>query len=122
MDYDFKKNTLDGSYHAVFSMGHEVLGRWLSEEIEKDCDKIDEIVAQIYQLKNTTAEWRLVGDELTLSLQDNEALVQANYLFSEDDTELEEDMNFYDEENISVCGFEDLEQVLLAWQAFVKRF
>lgn len=122
MDYDFKKNTLDGSYHAVFSMGHEVLGRWLSEEIEKDCDKIDEIVAHIDQLKNTTAEWRLVGDELTLSLQDNEALVQANYLFSEDDTELEEDMNFYDEENISVCGFEDLEQVLLAWQAFVKRF
>ncbi len=122
MDYDFKKNTLDGSYHAVFSMGHEVLGRWLSEEIEKDCDKIDEIVAQIHQLKNTTAEWRLVGDELTLSLQDNEALVQANYLFSEDDTELEEDMNFYDEENISVCGFEDLEQVLLAWQAFVKHF
>ncbi|EEZ40181.1 hypothetical protein VDA_001203 [Photobacterium damselae subsp. damselae CIP 102761] len=49
-------------------------------------------------------------------------MVQANYLFSEDDTELEEDMNFYDEENISVCGFEDLEQVLLAWQAFVKRF
>lgn len=122
MDYDFKKNTLDGSYHAVFSMGHEVLGRWLSEEIEKDCDKIDEIVAQIHQLKNTTAEWRLVGDELTLSLQDNEALVQANYLFSEDDTELEEDMNFYDEENISVCGFEDLEQVLLAWQAFVHPF
>ncbi len=122
MDYDFKKNTLDGSYHAVFSMGHEVLGRWLSEEIEKDCDKIDEIVAQIHQLKNTTTEWRLVGDELTLSLQDNEALVQANYLFSEDDTELEEDMSFYDEENISVCGFEDLEQVLLAWQAFVKRF
>ncbi|MGR5282961.1 UPF0231 family protein [Photobacterium damselae] len=122
MDYDFKKNTLDGSYHAVFSMGHEVLGRWLSEEIEKDCDKIDEIVAQIHQLKNTTAEWRLVGDELTLSLQDNEALVQANYLFSEDDTELEEDMSFYDEENISVCGFEDLELVLLAWQAFVKRF
>lgn len=36
MDYEFKKNTLDGSYHAVFSMGHEALGRWLIEEIGKD--------------------------------------------------------------------------------------
>ncbi len=33
MDYEFKKNTLDGSYTCSFSMGHEVLGRWLQEEV-----------------------------------------------------------------------------------------
>ncbi|MGF1713644.1 YacL family protein [Photobacterium chitinilyticum] len=122
MDYEFKKNTLDGSYHAIFSMGHEALGRWLIEEVGKDFSKIDTILAQIGALKNSTREWRLLGDDLTLSLQDNEALVQANYLFSEDDTELDEDMNFYDDECMSLCGFEDLEQMLSAWRAFVTRF
>ncbi|PSW18530.1 hypothetical protein C9I98_15725 [Photobacterium sanctipauli] len=122
MDYDFKKNTLDGSYHATFSMGHEALGRWLVEEVGKNFERMDEVVFQLGALKNSTQEWRLVGDELTLSLQDNEALIQANFLFSQDDTELEEDMDFYDEESVSLCGFEDFEQVLQAWRAFVTRF
>ena len=122
MDYEFKKNTLDGSYHAIFSMGHEVLGRWLVEAIGKDFAVMDQVMTQLGALKNSTQEWRLVGEELTLILQDNEALVQANYLFSEDDTELEENMDFYDEEAMSLCGFEDLAQVLDAWRAFVTRF
>ncbi|OAN16599.1 hypothetical protein A3K86_10570 [Photobacterium jeanii] len=122
MDYEFKKNTLEGSYHAIFSMGHEALGRWLVEEVGKDFAKMDLVVAQISALKNSPQEWRLIGDELTLSLQDNEALIQANFLFSEDDNELEEDLHLYDEESIAVCGIEDFSQVLDAWRAFVTRF
>lgn len=122
MDYDFKKNTLDGSYHAVFSMGHEALGRWLLEEIGKDFDKMDCVMSQLGALKNSTQEWRIIGEELTLTLQDNEAIIQANYLFSEDDTELEDNMDFYDEEAMAVCGFEDFAQVLTAWRGFVTRF
>lgn len=122
MDYEFKKNTLEGSYHAIFSMGHEALGRWLVEEVGKDFAKMDLVVAQISALKNSPQEWRLIGDELTLSLQDNEALIQANFLFSEDDDELEEDLHLYDEESIAVCGIEDFSQVLDAWRAFVTRF
>jgi len=122
MDYEFKKNTLDGSYHVIFSMGHEALGRWLLEEVGKDFDKMDTIEAQIGALKNSTKEWRLLGEDLSLVLQDNEALVQANCMFSEEDDEFEEDMHFYDEESMSLCGFEDLEQVLHAWRAFVTRF
>ncbi len=122
MDYEFKKNTLDGSYHAMFSMGHEVLGRWLVEEIGKDTDKISLILEQLLALKSSTQEWRLSGKELTLSLQDNEALVQANCLFSHEEEDFEEDFHFYDEESMSLCGFEDLALVLDAWQSFIERF
>lgn len=122
MDYEFKKNTLDGSYHVRFSMGHEVLGRWFIEELGKDSQKIALVMEQLEQRKNSVTEWRLEGEELTLVLQDNEALVQANFLFAEDDSELEEAMHFYDEESISVCGFEDLHQALVAWRAFIERY
>lgn len=122
MDYEFKKNTLDGSYHAVFSMGHEALGRWLIGEVGRDLGKVDLVLDQIGALKRSSREWRLVGEELTLCLQDNEALVQANYLFSEDESELDDDMHFYDEECMALCGFEDFEQMLQAWRAFVIRY
>lgn len=122
MDYEFKKNTLDGTYHAIFSMGHEVLGRWIIEEIGKDTEKLDRIMDQLSAMKNSSQEWRLVGEELTLLLQDNEALVQANCLFSEEEEDFEEDFHFYDEESLSVCGFEDLEQVLEGWRTFIARF
>lgn len=122
MDYEFKKNTLDGTYHAIFSMGHEVLGRWIIEEIGKDTEKLDLIMVQLSAMKNSSQEWRLVGEELTLLLQDNEVLVQANCLFSEEEEDFEEDFHFYDEESLSVCGFEDLEQVLEGWRTFIARF
>ncbi|KJF81203.1 hypothetical protein UA31_13815 [Photobacterium angustum] len=113
---------MDGTYHAIFSMGHEVLGRWIIEEIGKDTEKLDLIMDQLSAMKNSSQEWRLVGEELTLLLQDNEALVQANCLFSEEEEDFEEDFHFYDEESLSVCGFEDLEQVLEGWRTFIARF
>ncbi|MEH6531065.1 MAG: YacL family protein [Photobacterium frigidiphilum] len=122
MDYEFKKNTLDGSYHATFSMGHETIGRWLIEEVGKDFDKMDAILSQISALKNSTKEWRLLGDDLSLILQDHEVIIQANYLFSEEEEDFDEDMHFYDDESVSCCGFEDFELVLQAWRAFVIRF
>ncbi|USD64811.1 YacL family protein [Vibrio sp. SCSIO 43136] len=122
MDFDFKKNTLEGTYRAEFSMGHEVLGRWFTEELGRDDAKLSQVLAKLDELKDSSQEWRLVGEELTLVLQNNEALVQANFLFGEDETELEEDFHFYDEESISVCGFEDLHQALLGWRAFLVRF
>ncbi|MDN3681508.1 YacL family protein [Vibrio tapetis subsp. quintayensis] len=122
MDYDFKKNTLDGSYHVRFSMGHEVLGRWFIEELGKDKSKMELILAKLVSHKDNAQEWRLVGEELTLVLQENEALVQANFLFATDDSELEDAMSFYDEESISVCGFEDLIQAITAWRTFIERY
>ncbi|MDO6706474.1 YacL family protein [Photobacterium sp. 1_MG-2023] len=120
MDYEFKKNMLDGSYHVVFSMGHEALGRWLIEEVQDDEAKIALILNQLGALKGTMTEWQLIGEEMTLSLQDNEAIVQANYLFFSTEDEMEEDMSHYDDEAMSLCGFEDLEQVLHAWRAFIR--
>ncbi|GAB6263355.1 YacL family protein [Photobacterium sp. CCB-ST2H9] len=119
MDYEFKKNMLDGSYHAVFSMGHEALGRWLVEEVQDDEAKISLILTHLGALKGTTREWQLSGEEMSLNLQDNEAIVQANYLFFNTEDELDEDMSHYDDEAVSCCGFEDLEQVLHAWRAFI---
>ncbi|MDN5369709.1 MAG: uncharacterized protein PWP74_1017, partial [Shewanella sp.] len=33
MDYEFRRNPITGLPLAIFSMEHEVLGRWFSEEL-----------------------------------------------------------------------------------------
>ncbi|WP_434358432.1 YacL family protein [Parasalinivibrio latis] len=122
MDYEFRRNNLDDSYRAQFSMGHEALGRWLTDEVGRDKEKIQLVLGKLHEMKDQVSEWRLVGEELTLVLSDNEALVQDNRLFSEGDDDLEDDMHYYDEENIALCGFEDLIDVLEAWQAFLSKY
>ena len=122
MDYEFKKNTLDGQYYALFSMGHEALGRWLVEEVDQDFDKISAILLAIPTISQKVNGVRWLGHELTLVLQGDEALVQANHLFSDSDDELEADLHLYEDESVALCGLDDFEQVLLAWKSFIERF
>ena len=35
MEFEFTRNTLMGEYYVKCSMGHEIVGRWLQEEIGK---------------------------------------------------------------------------------------
>ncbi|EDK27013.1 hypothetical protein VSWAT3_20145, partial [Vibrionales bacterium SWAT-3] len=38
-----------GEYYVKCSMGHEIVGRWLQEEIGKDKQKLDHVMALIEQ-------------------------------------------------------------------------
>lgn len=122
MDYEFKKNTLDGTYYAEFSMGHEALGRWLVEEVDRNFDKMAEILAVIPTLSLSVEGHKWLGRELSLFLQGDEALVQANHLFSDSDDEMEADFHLYEDESVALCGIDDFEQALRAWKSFVERF
>lgn len=122
MDFDFKKNTLEGTYHANFSMGHEALGRWLLEEVGKDFEVIETLFVQIKLLKHSANEWTLIGNEMTLILSAEEAIVQENSVLHQSDEEFEDGIDFYNEESISSCGLEDFEQMIESWKAFITRF
>ncbi len=122
MDYEFKKNTLTGTYHANFSMGHEAMGRWLIEDVAKDKELIAELYLQIARIKNTQDEWIRSGDVMTLIMTDQEVVVQENALFENSEQDFEDDIHLYDDESISVCGLEDFEIMLQSWEAFILRF
>lgn len=124
MDFEFKKNTLDGSYRVVFSSGHEAIGHWLIEEIGTNTEKLDAIVLQLGAQKNINQEWRQQGKEWTLSIEQNEINIIANQLLnidSDQEDEFDDSLSAYDEESVSWCGIEDFEQVLQSWRAFVSQ-
>ncbi|MFV0574363.1 MAG: YacL family protein [Vibrio sp.] len=120
MDFEFKKNTLDGSYRVEFSSGHEAIGHWLLDEIGSDVNKLDRVMQQISAQKNTVQEFKLEGQDWCLFLEQNEIHISANRLLSNEEDEFDDGMSAYDEESESWCGIEDFEQVLHSWRAFVS--
>ncbi|RXJ72463.1 hypothetical protein CS022_15470 [Veronia nyctiphanis] len=130
MDYEFRRNTLDGSFHAELSMGHEALGRWLVDEVSTNLEEISEVLSASQHISVSGGEWQRAGKELHLTLSREEALVQTNAVverelsseISNDSHEQGDDLRDYDEESVSLCGLEDFNQVLNAWQDFIKRY
>ncbi|WP_108649385.1 YacL family protein [Dongshaea marina] len=118
MDYEFRRFSLDGSYRAFFSMGHEALGRWLIEELGDNISQLEALLKKITEIRDSNREWLYSGKQLNLLLSGDEALVQANAIAA-DSEELEQDLDFYDDEQVSVCGLEDFEKMLQSWSQFV---
>lgn len=116
MDYEFRRD-ITGQVYAQFSMQHEVIGYWLNEEIKGDLAKIALIQDQAKTLKNNHDGWQLEGHEYTLWMDSEEVMVRANQIdFSGD--EMEEGMNYYDEESLAFCGVTDFLTMLDSYIRF----
>ncbi|MDF2154203.1 YacL family protein [Vibrio sp. CAU 1672] len=121
MEFEFIRNTLMGEYYVKCSMGHEIVGRWLQEEIGKDPAKIAQVEALIEQSFSLPAEEHsLTGMEITLTLQGDEVLVQENTLGYEYDVEMESEFDFYDAESTASCGIEDFAGLIEQWKDFLN--
>ncbi|MBE1276190.1 YacL family protein [Enterovibrio baiacu] len=123
MDYEFRRNTLDDSFHAELSMGHEALGRWLVDELGTAHAEIDNVLTNLQDVMQQGGEWNRPGKVFHLQLTQEEALVQANALLEGTDEDMpEQDFHAYEEESVSLCGPEDLMTLLEAWQDFIRRY
>ncbi|MGL5285759.1 hypothetical protein SAMN05880558_1198 [Aeromonas sp. RU39B] len=119
MDYEFRRDGF-GGYRALFSMGHEAIGQWLIDEVGKDDDKVDELLTLIDRLSaRQLEEYHLPGRDYSLTLTQEEAEVKANVLNISLDEDLD-DLAYYDDEQLALCGLEDFAAVLTSWRAFVR--
>jgi len=120
MDYDFLRD-ITGEVKVRFSMGHEVLGHWLNEEVKGDLSVLDKVEAALAELKGSERQCQIEGHEYTLLLADDEVMIRANQLGFEGE-EMEEGMSYYDEESLAFCGVEDFLQVLEKYRSFVTTY
>ncbi|EEZ01243.1 hypothetical protein VOA_003246 [Vibrio sp. RC586] len=121
MEFEFIKNTLLGEYAVKCSMEHQIVGRWLQEEIGQDQAKINQVLALIEQAEQSPAqEFLWTGREISLMVQGDEVQVQDNALAYDAEHELESDFFLYDSESVAACGREDFIALLAQWQNFVQ--
>lgn len=119
MDYEFLRD-ITGVVKVRMSMGHEVVGHWFNEEVKENLALLDEVEQAAHALKGSERSWQQEGHEYTLWMDGEEVMVRANQLEFAGD-EMEEGMNYYDEESLSLCGVEDFLQVVAAYRNFVQQ-
>jgi uncharacterized protein YacL (UPF0231 family) len=120
MDFQFIRNE-NAQPLAIFSMGAETLGRWLSDELADDQQKIKDLLQVIEKLqRKDIVEFRLQGLEYDLHLNYDEIEVLAHELSLSAPEELPEGTELYDQEYITGCGLEDFKLVLLSWLDFIQ--
>lgn len=119
MDYEFIKRA-DGVLQVKLAMGHEAFGHWLNEEVATNLVTIEQLLQDIERVQQGELELiTLHSGGYTLQLGDDEAEISANVVQFDFADELEPDMAYYDEEQMSGCGLDDLRHLLLAWREFV---
>ena len=120
MEFEFIRNTLMGEYYVKCSMGHEIVGRWLQDEIGKDWQKIEQVEQLIEQaLTNPQSEHFLEGTEISLSIQGDEVIVQENVLTHGEELDADSEFDFYDCESTASCGIEDFSIMIERWKSFL---
>ncbi|MBB1268602.1 YacL family protein [Shewanella sp. SR44-3] len=122
MEFEFRRNRLDGTVFAEFSMEHAVLGRWFAQELGKDLLSGQAILAQIQSLQaGKQAQFFQAGKDISLDMDQEQVRVFVNSIDFDEDFELDEDMSLYDMESEAFCGLEDFEQVLRSWLNFLQQ-
>ncbi len=81
---------------------------------------LDEVEQAAHALKGSEWSWQRAGHEYTLWMDGEEVMVGSINPKSAGD-EMEEGMNYYDEESLSLCGVEDFLQVVAAYRNFVQQ-
>jgi len=120
VDFEFRKDTLTGTYRVIISMEQIALGNWLQGTLGTDKVQIAVLQAEITLLKNKKKqEYCLISEEMTLTLTQEDACACANSEMIDFGEELDEDMNYYDAETVAYCGLEDFELLLEAWLDFI---
>ena len=120
MDYEFTKQA-DGRLRAKLAMGHEAFGHWLNDAIASNLTLLADVLRDVERVQQGEVEMlTLHSAGYTLQLGDGEAEISANVVQFEFGDELEPDMAYYDDEQMSGCGLEDFQRLLLAWQDFVQ--
>ncbi len=123
VEFEFTKNTLLGEYHVSCNMEHQIVARWLQEEVGKDRTKIEQVFSLLDQVHQSPAkEWKLAGKEISLTFLGSEVTVQENALSYSHDIEFESEFELYDSESSAECGLEDFESMMRQWCEFIEHY
>ena len=123
MEYQFVRDPIFG-FRAKFTDEQALFGRWLTEEINTDRQQLTALLGLIEQVKAVQVnELKLLGKEVSLTLSDAEALLEANILHQgdEDISMYQDDALALDEDGLlAVCGYEDFVALIHAWCEFIR--
>lgn len=119
MDYKFFRD-IGGKAFAECESEVSTFGDWLSNELSNNDEKVSAILDVIKQLQNGEfSTHKIKGHDYTLILDSDEAELHAHLGYWDDDIALPEGTEL-DQQTAVGCGLQDLKELLVEWQRFIK--
>ena len=128
MDYQFRHD-IYGLPIAKFSMGHEAIGQWFSDELGKSKIKTNELINIVNQIECGDAGFKEIkGSQLLLTINLMSVEVEAlENNFSDDDFPKDEysqdndgNEKLHDCELKAECGLQDFKLAVVDWLDFIS--
>lgn len=121
MEFQFTKNSLTGGLRIKCSMGHEVVARFLEEEVTASRQKVAELLDSVQKIKSgELSELSIRGTEISAYLTSDEVMIQENVLAYGEEMDSDSEFDFYNSESTSACGLEDFEDLLDSLLDFIS--
>lgn len=119
MEYEFTKDA-GGTPVADFSMGHEAVARWLTDELGSNPQRCMKLLEQIENIENGRgASYTQLGANFELNITGDDVIVTAHDI--DEDTEFEKNTSLYELESNSECGLIDFKEAVQSWLLFIER-
>jgi uncharacterized protein YacL (UPF0231 family) len=120
MEFEFRKDYFSDQATVKLSMDHEAFATWLEQE-GQSIAWVDGLLVNISAVqKHVLTDFKLVGSEFSLLVNDDEAQVINHSLLNDfDEVDLEGDLSFYDLEIEASCGFDDFINFIESWSEFL---
>lgn len=121
MEFEFRKDFINEQVTVKLSMDHEAFAIWLEQEgqlVSWTEDLIDKIM--LLQ-QRSVMEVKLPGCEFLLLMnQDEVQVINHSLINSQDEIDLQGDLEFYDLETEACCGLEDFLNLIESWLEFIS--
>ncbi|GAB56576.1 hypothetical protein GPUN_2461 [Glaciecola punicea ACAM 611] len=119
MDYKFFRD-VSGKPTAECEEEAATFGDWLSNELSGDDSAVADVLVIIEQLQTQAIKThKIKGHDYTLVLDQDEAELHRHLGYWDEDTPLPEGTELDLQDDVG-CGLQDLKELLLDWQDFVK--
>lgn len=124
MEYEFRRDFINGKSIANFTMGHEAFSPWLEQEVGDDLTKVDSLLAKLENFNNKSQSTeQMIGKEYSVTFSYDDVEVVANNSLDPLTVpeQLEDDIDDFEQNTSAVCGREDFIIMLQSWYEFIKR-
>ncbi len=120
MEFEFRKDFISGESTVKVSMGHEAFATWLEQQ-GQSVTFIESWISTIDKLqKRQQKEFKVRTGDFVLLLEQDEVQITSTSLLHHEESELQEDFNYYDQESMAGCGLEDFLNLLESWLEFIS--
>ncbi len=125
MEYEFSRDTVNGGFHAKFSLEHEAFSNWLVDEVGSDAEQVERLLGAVEKVRGGNfVEHAFQGKEYLLNIEGDDVTLRLNAACeghgAANGDGLDPALSVNNDNFCAACGLDDFSMMLNAWKGFLN--